>query len=57
MRRRTDRQQAGRECGPSTVDLAATAEYAFADAAEAHPLLESRTSTGKIVLRPDGAVG
>ena len=32
-----------------------TAEYVFADVAEAHLLLESRT--GKIVLRPDGAVG
>jgi hypothetical protein len=34
-----------------------TPEHAVADAAEAHLLLESRTSTGKIVLRPDGAVG
>jgi NADPH2:quinone reductase len=35
------------------VELPITGEYAFGDAADAHRLLESRASTGKIVLRPN----
>jgi NADPH2:quinone reductase len=37
------------------VHLPITADYELADAADAHRLLESRASTGKIVLRPNGA--
>jgi NADPH2:quinone reductase len=37
------------------VHLPITGDYELADAADAHRLLESRTSTGKIVLRPSGA--
>ncbi|WP_443035504.1 zinc-binding dehydrogenase [Streptomyces sp. BE230] len=36
------------------VDLPVTAEFAPADAAEAHLLMEGRTSTGKLVLRTGG---
>jgi NADPH2:quinone reductase len=39
------------------VDLPITGEYELRDAADAHRLLESRASTGKIVLRPDRATG
>jgi NADPH2:quinone reductase len=37
------------------VELPITGNYEFREAAEAHRLLESRASTGKIVLRPNRA--
>jgi NADPH2:quinone reductase len=37
------------------VDLPITGDYEFGEAADAHRLLESRASTGKIVLRPNSA--
>jgi len=36
------------------VELPVSAEFALADAAEAHRLMESRTSTGKLLLRVAG---
>jgi NADPH:quinone reductase len=38
------------------VHVPITGDYEFEDAPEAHRLLESRASTGKIVLRPNGAI-
>ena len=37
------------------VELPITGDYEFGEVADAHRLLESRASTGKIVLRPNGA--
>jgi NADPH2:quinone reductase len=37
------------------VELPITGDYELGEAADAHRLLESRESTGKIVLRPNGA--
>ena len=39
------------------VSVPITGDYELADAAEAHRLMESRTSTGKLVLRLGGAGG
>ncbi|OAH09272.1 quinone oxidoreductase family protein [Streptomyces jeddahensis] len=40
-----------------TVDIPVTAEFPLAEAAEAHRLMGSRTSTGKLLLRVADAVG
>jgi NADPH2:quinone reductase len=37
-----------------TVELPITAEFPLAEVAEAHRLMESRTSTGKLVLAING---
>lgn len=39
------------EPGPGQVSIPVTAEFALADASEAHRLMDSRTSTGKLLLR------
>ncbi|MGG2464292.1 quinone oxidoreductase family protein [Streptomyces sp. RGM 3693] len=44
-------RRAFRTVADGTVELPVTAEFALADAAEAHRLLGSRTSTGKLLLR------
>ncbi|MFF3372282.1 zinc-binding alcohol dehydrogenase family protein [Streptomyces sp. NPDC002680] len=44
-------ERAFRTVSDGTVSLPVTAEFALADAAEAHRLMGSRTSTGKLLLR------
>jgi NADPH2:quinone reductase len=39
------------------VSLPVTAEFALSDAAEAHRLMGTRTSTGKLLLRTHGTAG
>lgn len=48
---RTVAERAFRAVTEGHVDLPVTAEFALSDAAEAHLLMEGRTSTGKLVLR------
>ncbi len=43
--------RAVRTVAEGTVSLPITAEFALEDAAEAHRLMGSRTSTGKLLLR------
>ena len=44
-------EQAFAKVADGTVTLPVTAEFALADAAEAHRLMDSRTSTGKLLLK------
>ncbi|WP_393062534.1 zinc-binding alcohol dehydrogenase family protein [Streptomyces sp. LN549] len=51
---RTVAERAFRTVSDGHVDLPVTAEFALADAADAHLLMEGRTSTGKLLLRIGG---
>lgn len=48
---RTLTERALRTVADGTVTLPVTAEFPLADAAAAHRLVDSRTSTGKLLLR------
>ncbi|MBL1095247.1 quinone oxidoreductase family protein [Streptomyces coffeae] len=52
---RTLAERAFRPVAEGTVELPVTAEFPLAEAAEAHRLIETRTTTGKLLLRAAGS--